>query len=675
MSAKPPTPTGPASQAMSQKQTTAPKQAVPIVQQASAPQATPAKPTAPLTQPLPAKPVPHVAQSTERYHWLGAHLDTRDNVEGARFAVWAPNATEVSVLTDGNGWQHGADWLTGSDSGVWTGFVPGVTHGTSYKYGIRTKHGEVLHKADPFAFYAEHPPATASIVYDLDQYSWGDEAWMEKRSKSDWLHEPMSIYEVHLPSWKRPWDGRRYHSYRELAEMLVEHVKSLGFTHIELMPITEFPFDGSWGYQVTSYFAPTSRFGEPDEFRYFVDYCHQNGIGVIIDWVPAHFPYDAHGLARFDGTGLYEHDDPKQGFHPDWKTHIFNYGRHEVRDFLHASARFWLKEYHIDGLRVDAVASMLYLDYSRNDGEWVPNCFGGNENFEAINFMKEMNTHLHADFPGAITLAEESTSFGGVSRPVYTGGLGFGMKWDMGWMHDTLEYMKRDPIHRKYHQNELTFRSVYAYSENFVLPLSHDEVVHGKGSLISRMPGDDWQKFANMRLLFGYQYAVPGKKLMFMGCEFGQWSEWKYEEQLDWALLEYRFHDGLQRFVGDLNRLHKDYPALHELDCDPAGFSWIAADDAAKSIYTFCRTSRDGQQVVVVVNFTPSTHADYRVGVPEKGAYVEILNSDAEVYGGSNFGNLGAKETIDEESHGRPYSLELNIPPLAIMMLTLDKPT
>ncbi len=612
------------------------------------------------------------ADRSERYHVLGAHLETRTGVAGARFAVWAPNATEVSVMTDGNGWRHGADWLTGSDSGVWTGFVAGVAAGTPYKYSLRTKHGEIINKADPYAFSAEHPPATASIVHDLDQYHWDDAQWMDERQRKNWLRSPVSIYEVHLPSWKRPWDGRAYHNYRELAEMLVEHVTKLGFTHIELMPIAEFPFDGSWGYQVTGYFAPTSRFGGPDEFRFFVDYCHQHGIGVIMDWVPAHFPYDAHGLARFDGSGLYEHDDPRQGFHPDWKTHIFNYGRHEVRDFLHSNARFWLKEYHIDGLRVDAVASMLYLDYSRKDGEWVPNCFGGNENFEAIEFLKQLNTHVHADFPGVLTLAEESTSFGGVSRPVYTGGLGFGFKWDMGWMHDTLEYIKRDPIHRKYHQNELTFRSVYAYSENFVLPLSHDEVVHGKGALISRMPGDDWQKFANMRLLYGYQYSVPGKKLLFMGCEFAQYSEWKYDGQLDWALQSAPLNSGLQLFVGDLNRLHKDYPALHELDCDPAGFSWIAADDAAKSMYTFCRTSSTGQQVVVIVNFTPTPHFDYRIGVPDDGSYIEILNSDSEVYGGSNIGNLGLRETQVIPSHGRPFSLELNIPPLAILMLTLD---
>ena len=510
--------------------------------------------------------------TSERYHELGSHAECRDGVEGVRFAVWAPNATEVCVLNDGNGWQHGSDHLHGSDSGIWSGFIPGAGVGTRYKYSLKTKTGNVVDKADPFAFASEHPPATASIVHDLDRYQWNDYDWMKRRAQIDWLQQPVSVYEVHLSSWKRPWDGRRYHSYRELAHLLVDYVKELGYTHIELMPVTEFPFDGSWGYQVTGYFAPTSRFGSPDEFRYLIDHCHQNDIGVIIDWVPAHFPYDDHGLARFDGTGLYEHDDPRQGFHPDWNTHIFNYGRFEVREFLHSSARFWLKEYHVDGLRVDAVASMLYLDYSRNEGEWVPNEFGGNENLEAIEFLKQFNIHLHADFPGAMTIAEESTSFGGVSRPTYDGGLGFGFKWDMGWMHDTLEYLKRDPIYRKYHQDELSFRSVYQFSENFMLPLSHDEVVHGKGSLLSRMPGDQWQQFANLRLLFGYQYASPGKKLLFMGGEFGQSSEWNAESQLDWSLLQFDVHDGVKKWIGDLNRVYKDYSALHELDCSPEGF-------------------------------------------------------------------------------------------------------
>ncbi len=610
-----------------------------------------------------------VVPRNERYDWLGAHLETRQGVDGTRFSVWAPNATEVSVLTDGNGWQSGRDPLHGSDSGVWSGFIGGAGEGTRYKYAIKTKSGAVLDKADPFAFAAEHPPATASIVHDLDQYQWNDSDWMNRRGQVNWLQQPVSVYEVQLSSWKRPWDGRRYHSYRELATMLVDYVKELGYTHIELMPITEFPFDGSWGYQVTSFFAPTSRFGNPDEFRYFVDHCHRNGIGVLIDWVPAHFPYDAHGLAHFDGTALYEHSDPRQGFHPDWNTHIFNYGRQEVREFLHASARFWCKEYHIDGLRVDAVASMLYLDYSREAGEWVPNEFGGNQNLDAVEFLKQFNTHLHADFPGVLTIAEESTSFGGVSRPVYTGGLGFGMKWDMGWMHDTLEYVKREPIYRKYHQGELAFRSVYQFSENFMLPLSHDEVVHGKGSLLSRMPGDQWQRFANLRLLYGYQYASPGKKLLFMGCEFGQSSEWNAESQLDWSLLQFDVHDGVKRFIGDLNRIYRDYPALYELDCEPAGFSWIAADDADKSIFTFCRFASDGSTVVVVLNFTPAPHVGYRIGVPQAGTYSEILNSDSELYGGSNVGNLGKITSDDVAAHGREQSLKLNIPPLAVVML------
>ncbi len=606
----------------------------------------------------------------ERYHWLGAHVEHRDGVDGARFAVWAPNATEVSVLTDGNGWQHGCDSLTGSDSGVWSGFIAGAGVGTRYKYSLRTKDGQILSKADPYAFAAELPPATASIIHDLDQYNWRDQDWMDRRAQVNWLRQPISVYEVHLSSWKRPWDGRRYHSYKELAHMLVDYVRQLGYTHIELMPITEFPFDGSWGYQVTGYFAPTSRFGPPDDFRYFIDHCHQNNIGVIIDWVPAHFPYDDHGLARFDGTGLYEHDDPKQGFHPDWNTHIFNYGRNEVCDFLHASARFWLQEYHVDGLRVDAVASMLYLDYSRSEGQWIPNCYGGNENFEAIEFLKQFNVHLHADFPGAITIAEESTSYGGVSRPTYDGGLGFGFKWDMGWMHDTLEYMKRDPIYRKYHQNELSFRSVYQFSENFMLPLSHDEVVHGKGSLLQRMPGDPWQRFANLRLLYGYQYALPGKKLLFMGGEFGQSSEWNADSQLDWSLLQFEVHDGVKKYIGDLNRIYKDYPALHELDCQPEGFSWIAADDTEKSIYTFCRQDSAGDSIVVVFNFTPAPHVGYRIGVPLPGRYIEIINSDSKMYGGSNIGNLGGQVAEEVASHGRDYSLKLNIPPLAMIMLS-----
>ena len=612
-------------------------------------------------------------QTDEKYHHLGAHLDTQDGVRGVRFSVWAPNATEVCVLTDGNGWQHGQDWLSASESGVWWGFVPGVVEGASYKYSLRTQSGELLQKADPYAFAAEVRPKTASIVHSLEQYEWRDSKWMSERSEGNWLEKPVSIYEVHLASWKRPWDGREYHTYRELAHQLVEYVSELGYTHIELLPMSEFPYDPSWGYQVTGYFAPTSRFGTPDDFRYFVDYCHLNGIGVIIDWVPAHFPTDEHGLANFDGTHLYEHADPRKGFHPDWNTNIFNFGRFEVCDFLHSNARFWLKEYHIDGLRVDAVASMLYLDYSRNEGEWDPNQFGGNENLEAIDFLKQLSTHVHGDFPGAMLIAEESTSWGGVSRPVYTGGLGFTLKWDLGWMHDSLKYLAQEPINRKYHQNQLSFRSLYAFSENFMLPLSHDEVVHGKGSLISRMPGDDWQKFANLRLLFGYQYTMPGKKLLFMGGEFGQWEEWDSDSELNWCQQSRPLNDGVRRLVGDLNRLYRDYAALHELDCSQDGFSWIDADDADHSIFSFCRKSRDGQTIVVVLNFTPVVRHDYRIGVPQAGSYGELLNSDAEIYGGSNVGNLGQIVAEDQPCHGRPHSLCISLPPLGMLVLEHSK--
>ncbi len=600
---------------------------------------------------------------------LGAQLVARDGVAGTSFRVWAPNATEVSVLTDDNGWQHGRDRLNSSDTGVWEGFIPGASHGTTYKFSIRTRDGQLIDKSDPFACYTELPPKTAAIVYDLDQYKWGDESWLINRASSNWLEQPVSIYEVHLASWKRPWDERSYHNYRELAVELVSYVKDLGYTHIELMPVSEFPFDGSWGYQVTNYMAPTSRFGTPDDFRYFIEKCHDSGIGVIVDWVPAHFPSDAHGLARFDGTALYEHEDPRRGYHPDWQTCIFNYGRSEVRDFLTSSAKFWIENYHIDGLRVDAVSSMLYLDYSREDGEWIPNEHGGRENLEAISFLKDLNTQLHGEYPGILIIAEESTAWGGVSRPVFDGGLGFTMKWDMGWMHDSLSYISRDPIHRKHHQGELSFRSIYAFSENFVLPLSHDEVVHGKGSLLEKMPGDDWQKFANLRLLYGYQYTTPGKKLLFMGSEFGQRSEWNHDEQLDWELLKEPLHDSLRRYVGDLNRVYRDYPALYELDCSADGFSWIDADDADHSIYKFCRFARNGETIVVVLNFSPEPQYDYCVGVPHPGKFVELLNSDAEIYGGSNIGNPGAIKVTDETQHGRPYRIRINVPPLGMLVL------
>ncbi|QDT65993.1 1,4-alpha-glucan branching protein GlgB [Calycomorphotria hydatis] len=602
------------------------------------------------------------------YQWLGAHLTEHEGVAGTRFAVWAPNAEEVSVINNGNGWTPGQDVLWGSDSGVWSGFIAGFGEGDAYKYAIRSNTGELLEKTDPVGFYFENPPATASICWDVDKYDWNDSDWMIRRASTDWLKRPISVYEVHLGSWKRPKDGRKYFTYAELAKQLVDYCHEMGFTHLELMPITEFPFDGSWGYQATGYFAPTSRFGTPDDFMAFVDYCHRHGVGVIIDWVPAHFPTDAHSLGRFDGTCLYEHSDPRKGYHPDWNTLIFNYGRNEVRDFLLSSARFWLDKYHIDGLRVDAVASMLYLDYSRNDGEWIPNQFGGRENLEAIQFLKDMNVELHGQFPGVMTIAEESTSWGGVSHPVYNGGLGFSMKWDMGWMNDTLSYMSHEPVHRSYHQNELSFRMVYAFTENFVLPLSHDEVVHGKKSLLSQMPGDYWQQFANLRMLYGYQYTMPGKKLLFMGCEFGQWTEWNHDSELDWSLFGHEYHDGLRLFIGDLNHFYKSHRALFEADFDWTGFTWIQADDWQNSTYAFYRTSSDGvENIVVVLNFTPVPREDYRVGVPIAGYYKEVLNSDAKIYGGSNVGNQGGVYSEPIACHGLEQSVSLTLPPLSVV--------
>lgn len=604
------------------------------------------------------------------YRTLGAHPDLVDGAVGTRFAVWAPNASEVSVLCNANGWKPSRNTLRGSDSGIWSGFVAGVGHGDVYKYAIRTRDGRYLEKSDPYAFYAEIPPRSASIVFDLDAFPWQDGAWMRRRSEINWLDQPLSFYEVHLASWKRPTDGRRYFSYRELAHMLVDYAHEMGYTHLELLPISEYPFDGSWGYQTTGYFAPTSRHGTPADFMYFVDYCHQANIGVIIDWVPAHFPCDGHALGHFDGTAIYEHQDPRQGMHPDWGTHIFNYGRSEVREFLLSSARFWLEQYHVDGLRVDAVASMLYLDYSRQAGQWIPNQYGGRENLEAIQFLKDLNVHLHGAFPGILTIAEESTAWGGVSRPVYDGGLGFSIKWDMGWMNDTLRYLHYEPIHRSYHQNELSFRMVYAFTENFLLPLSHDEVVHGKRSLLSQMPGDYWQQFANLRLLYGYQYAMPGKKLLFMGGEFGQWTEWNYDAQLDWALFGHKYHDSLRRFVGDLNRLYRSEPALHELDFKPEGFRWIEADDWLASVYAFYRLAKDPHNFVVAAfNFTPVPRKAYRLGVPRPGRYREILNSDAGIYGGGNMGNAGAVYTEPIPSHGHAQSLSLLLPPLGMLML------
>jgi 1,4-alpha-glucan branching enzyme len=604
------------------------------------------------------------------YEHHGAHPETRDGVEGVRFAVWAPNATEVSVLCDRNHWTPGRDWLWGSDSGVWSGFVPEMLAGEAYKFGVRTRDGHLLEKADPFAFHAETPPKSASVVCDISGYEWQDDAWMTRRREMLWHERPVAVYEVHLGSWKRPRDGRRYFNYRELAHMLVDYVRQAGYTHIQLMPLTEHPFDGSWGYQTTGYFAPTSRYGRPHDFMYFVDYCHRAGVGVLIDWVPAHFPTDAHGLGCFDGTHLYEHSDPRQGFHPDWGTYIFNYQRHEVKEFLLASARFWCDKYHVDGVRVDAVASMLYLDYSRNEGEWMPNEYGGRENLGAIQFLKDLNRMLHGLYPGILTVAEESTAWGGVSHPVDHGGLGFNFKWDMGWMNDTLRYMGRDPLYRCYHQNDLSFRMIYAFTENFVLPLSHDEVVHGKRALLSQMPGDYWQQFANLRLLYGYQYTQPGKKLLFMGGEFGQWTEWNHDVEIDWALFGHKQHDGLRRFVGDLNRMYREQPALYESDCNHRGFEWIQCDDAQNSVFAFVRYAKDREDFVVAVgNFTPQVQDAYRVGVPQAGAYREVLNSDAALYGGSNVGNDGSVTTEEEPSHGRDHSLTLRLPPLALVVL------
>jgi len=602
------------------------------------------------------------------YEKLGAHPITVDGVEGTYFAVWAPNAKQVSVMGEFNGWDKSSHPLDPKgQSGIWEGFIPGVTKGTIYKYYLVShRRGYRVEKADPFAFYAETPPKTASIAWDLD-YSWGDRAWMEKRHARNALDAPISIYEVHLGSWQRvPEEGNRYLSYRELAPRLAQHLKQLGFTHVEFLPVMEHPFYGSWGYQLTGYFAPTSRYGTPQDFMYLIDYLHQHDIGVILDWVPSHFPNDEHGLGYFDGTHLYEHGDPRQGIHPDWNSFIFNYGRDEVRSFLLSSALFWLDKYHVDGLRVDAVASMLYLDYGRKEGEWIPNKYGGRENLEAITFLRHFNEVVYQESHDVQTIAEESTAWPMVSRPTYLGGLGFGLKWDMGWMHDTLEYMAKDPIYRKHHHNNLTFRLIYAFFENFVMPLSHDEVVHGKGSLLGKMPGDDWQKFANLRLLLGYMYAQPGKKLLFMGGELGQWREWAHDESLEWHLLDYPPHSGLKQWVEDLNRFYRGQPALYQLDFEQAGFEWIDCNDVEHSVVSFMRKGHSPDDLLVVVcNFTPTTHFNYRIGVPQPGFWRELLNSDANEYGGSGQGSLVRVEAVPIPLHGRPYSLTITLPPLA----------
>jgi 1,4-alpha-glucan branching enzyme len=606
------------------------------------------------------------------YDKLGAHQRVIEGAAGVHFAVWAPNAAGVSLACDSNEWDSRRHPMRSRGaSGIWELFLPGLKAGEKYKYIVRPRHGGTpLEKSDPVGFYAELRPHTASIVYDISRYQWSDAEWMARRAQRDVLVEPMSIYELHLGSWDRVGvEGNRFLTYRELAAKLIPAVKEMGFTHIELLPVMEHPFDASWGYQTVGYFAPTSRFGAPDDFMFFIDSCHQAGLGVILDWVPGHFPNDWHGLMRFDGTHLYEHADPRQGEHPDWGTLIFNYGRNEVRGFLLANALFWLDQYHADGLRVDGVASMLYLDYSRGPGQWIPNQYGGRENLEATAFLKQFNTLVH-ERPGVFTVAEESTSWPGVSRPTHLGGLGFTFKWNMGWMHDILEYMSKDPLYRKHHQNLLTFVLLYAFHENFILPLSHDEVVHGKGSLRNKMPGDDWQRFANLRLLYGYMFGQPGKKLLFMGAEFGQGSEWNESQALDWWVLKYEPHQKLRRFVADLNQLYQSQPALHQVDFDPRGFEWIDFHDWEQSVVCFLRRAKNPDDFVVVAcNFTPQPRKGYLVGVPEGGAYRELLNSDSEHYGGSNLGNSGGVEAQPWPCHGRPYSLRLTLPPLAVVIL------
>jgi 1,4-alpha-glucan branching enzyme len=605
------------------------------------------------------------------YRKLGAHPAEVEGAPGTYFAVWAPDAERVSVIGDFNGWDGRKHKLSPKgSSGIWEGFLPGVERGSMYKYLVQSRYrGYRMEKIDPYAYYFEVPPRTASIVWDLE-YTWGDGDWMKARAGADLHRQPVSVYEIHLGSWRRvPEDANRSLSYRELAETLPEYIRQTGFTHVEFLPVMEHPFYGSWGYQTTGYFAPTSRYGTPQDFKHLIDVLHRNGIGVILDWVPSHFPTDEHALGNYDGTHLYEHSDPRQGIHPDWNSYIFNYGRREVRSFLLSSALFWLDEYHADGLRVDAVASMLYLDYSRKKGEWRPNQFGGNENLEAISWLRRFNEDAYRENPGIQTVAEESTAWPMVSKPTYLGGLGFGFKWDMGWMHDMLTYITKEPIHRRFHHNDLTFRMLYAFSENFMLPLSHDEVVHGKASLLSKMPGDDWQKFANLRLLLGYMYAMSGKKLLFMGGEFGQRREWNHEESLEWHLLEYEPHLGLQRWTGDLNRTYAREPALHELDCDPAGFEWVDCNDSESSVISWIRMNGGKDEVVLVVcNFTPVPRTGYRVGVPRGGMWRELLNSDAPPYGGGGMGNAGGFEAEPVPFHGRPFSLNLTLPPLGICL-------
>jgi 1,4-alpha-glucan branching enzyme len=609
------------------------------------------------------------------YRKLGAHPATLGGAEGFAFAVWAPNARRVSVVGDFNEWDGRRHPMRlRHDGGIWELFIPELKPGARYKYEIRGAGGDLLLKADPVAFTAEKTPSTASVLHGPPDFAWADQAWMEQRGVTDPRKAPISIYECHLGSWARvPEQGQRYLTYRELADRLIPYVKDLGFTHIELLPITEYPFDGSWGYQTVSLFAPTSRFGTPEDFAAFVEAAHAAGIGIILDWVPGHFPNDPHGLAYFDGTHLYEHADPRQGYHQDWGTYIYNFGRQEVQSFLVANARFWLERYHLDGLRVDAVASMLYLDYSRKQGEWVPNRYGGNENLDAIDFMRRMNEVAYASSPGAITIAEESTAWPGVSHPTYTGGLGFGFKWNMGWMHDTLRYFSKDPIHRRHHHHDLTFGLLYAFSENFMLPLSHDEVVHGKGSLLGKMPGDRWRRFANLRAYYAFMWGHPGKKLIFMGGEFGQEREWNHDASLDWHLLDDPLHGGVQSLMRDLNRAYRSIGALHERDCEAGGFRWLVSDDADNSVIAWARFGEAADDMAVVVsNLTPVPREGYRIGVPRPGFYREVINTDAEAYGGTGVGNMGGLQAADAESHGSPHALTLTLPPLATLIFRLE---
>ena len=611
----------------------------------------------------------------EGRHWnayerIGAHERTVNDVSGVNFAVWAPSAKGVSVVGDFNQWDGRLHALRRHESGFWELFVPGLAAGEKYKFRVN-QHGRLVDKCDPYGFAAEVPPLTASIVTNLDGFEWSDQDWMTKRRETNPLTKPVNMYEVHLGSWKRKGPGPTdWLNYRELAHELTDYCLDMGYTHVQFMPISEHPFTGSWGYQTVGYFAATSRYGTPEDFMYLVNYMHQNNIGVILDWVPAHFPKDDHGLRKFDGTSLYEHDDPRQGEHPDWGTLIFNYDRNEVRNFLLSNALFWLDKYHIDGLRVDAVASMLYLDYSREDGEWIPNEHGGRENLGAISLLREFNEQAHAQFPGILTVAEESTAWGGVSRPTHTGGLGFSLKWNMGWMNDTLEYMQEDPVHRSFHHNELTFSMIYAYTENFCLPLSHDEVVHGKRSLLDKMPGDIWQKNANLRLLYSYMWTHPGKKLLFMGSDFGQWNEWNCDESLQWDLLQWDDHKGIQNVIRDLNKMVSSEPALHEKDFDHEGFEWIDCQSASESVLAYIRKAEDPKdRLIICCNFTPVVRMQHRVGLPDGGWYREIFNSDSELYGGSNVGNFPGVQAEEKEWHGRPWSAQIKLPPLGIIVL------